>query len=123
MARRKESKRQDQLDTLCSRAGDATPVITVSRERRVNEACVASHRKPSHARSAVMSRAAEVCFEVTTQTWERLSSSGDAMSRRGTHRCATLARPTKPHVTEQWVAMMSYWSGDDKWGRSACPLF
>jgi hypothetical protein len=45
---------------------------------------------PSHARSTVGSREAEVCFEVTPQAWRRLSSLVEATSGRGAHRRVTV---------------------------------
>jgi hypothetical protein len=50
-------------------------------------------------------REAEVRFEVTVQTWRRLSSSGEATSEQDAHRRVRVTRPTKRHLVEQRIAM------------------
>jgi hypothetical protein len=69
------------------------------------------HRKASHARSAVVNREAEVCFEVTVQAWRRLSSLVDAsrVARNSSSRFASRGQRsgTSGAVAggeEQWVA-------------------
>ncbi len=55
----------------------------------MSQACIASlgqHCLPAHARSAVVDREGEGCFEVTTQAWRKLSSLVETTSRRGIRR-------------------------------------
>ncbi len=66
------------------------------------------HRIPKHARSTVLGRETEVCFEVTAQGWRRLSSIVDATTGPGAHRM-------RVHEANEEVAYGAVACDEQKW--------